>query len=258
MAKSKIITVHSAKGGVGKTTTSLSISHILARLGFNVLLVDVDPHTACTNHLSNVISDSYRNSTIRQLILNKLDFDDIATKPYKNVDFIPSQLRLQNIESELASENNPIFFFYEQINNLSYDFIVIDTPGNVGFMTRSAMLSSDYIIIPSQLEAWPIEALEISFETITRIKQTQKYIDRSIEKILILPTFFEERRQLSSAFHQSLKSVYSDYLSNNVIHRAVSISKTYSTPGAVLEEGTRSYLEYLNVVKEIIEENLHG
>ena len=256
----KIITVHSAKGGVGKTTTALSISSLLAELGDRVLLIDLDPQAAATKHLTKDDPNSDWDKTIRQVLLGELDIRDAILTPYENFDFIPSQLRLINIEKELADENNPLFILSDLLESVEddYDFIIFDTPPFQGLTTRSAMVSSDYILIPVLMEAWPIESLDLSWECLDKIKKAQKYINHEIKKVLILPTFYEERRQLSQAFHYALRQGYTDYLSDNTIHRSVEVGKTYSTPKGRLTEDMRAYQEYLAVINELLQEGGNG
>jgi hypothetical protein len=125
----KIITVHSAKGGVGKTTSALSISSLLAELDDRVLLIDLDPQAAATSHLSKDDPNYDWDKTIRQVLLGDVDIRDAILHPFENFDFIPSQLRLQNIEKELADENNPLFILSDLLESIEdeYDFIIFDT-----------------------------------------------------------------------------------------------------------------------------------
>lgn len=248
------ITVHSAKGGVGKTTSALSISGLLAELGSRVLLIDLDPQAAATKHLTKDDSEFDWDKTIRQVLLGELNIRDVILTPYENLDFIPSQLRLININYELVDENNPLFVLSDMVEPIEdeYDFIIFDTQPNTGLMTRSAMVASDKILLPAMLEMWPVESLQISFEVLDKIEKAQKYLNHNIDKILIVPTMFEERRELSAAFNYALRQGYTSYVSETVIHRSVEIGKTYSNPKARLKEGMRAYQEYLDVINELL------
>ena len=246
------ITVTSAKGGVGKTTTAISIATSLKEYGDKVLLIDTDPQSAATKHFPGGDYDWER--TIRQVMLGEANLTDVIYSPIPDISFVASQLRLQNIEKELADENNPLFILHDALQTISseYDYCIIDTAPNQGLMTRSALTVSDYVVLPTQLEAWPIEALDISFEEIEKAKQSQKYIGREIKKVLVLPTFYEERRQISTAFHFALRQGYTEILSETVIHRSVDVSKTYSTPLDQLDADSRAYDEYMNFTRELL------
>jgi chromosome partitioning protein len=249
------IVVHSAKGGVGKSVSSLSIASILASLGDRVLLIDTDPQFASTKHFAFEAPGYDWDKTIRQVLLREVKLEDVLVSPFENLHIAPAQLKLQFAESELANEPNPVFLIHEMLEEVEdrFDYCVIDTQPNVGVLTQMALTAADRVLLPTLTEAWPIEALEISFQNLEKISLAQKYLGKKIKKTLILPTFYEERRQLSAAFHFSLKQGYTDYLSENVIHRSAEIAKTYSTPMARLDEGSRPYEEYLAVINELLQ-----
>ena len=252
----KTITLASAKGGVGKSASAISISYILNELGYKVLLVDADPQNAITRHFVNGYS-SIEKKTIRQVLLTEVNLADCLISAYDRVDFIPSQLRLLNIEKELADENNPLFILHDILQEVDseYDYCVIDTPPWMGMVTKSALISSDIIIIPTILEKWPVEAIEIIFENIEKAIHTQKYLEKKIQSVYLLPTFYEERIVVLQAYLQALKEDYPEYITKTSIHKAADIGRTYSIEGAALEKKSRAYQEYLSLVNEIIRRN---
>jgi chromosome partitioning protein len=251
----KVICVHSAKGGVGKTTTALSIASILAEQEAKTIMLDLDPQAAATRHLAVDTSPEYDwDNTIHQVLLEERRLEDTLIHPWPNLAFCPSQLRLQNIERDLADETNPIFVIHDILDSIrqDFDFCIIDTAPNIGLLTKAALSASHQVIIPCLTEKWPIESLEISMETIEKISSAQKYLTTKIETIRILPTFFEERRQLTEAFYYALKQSYSKYLTETVIHRSVDIGKTYGQPLGRLEHSMRAKEEYMHLVDEIL------
>jgi len=251
----KVICIHSAKGGVGKTTTALSIASILAEQDANTLMLDLDPQAAATKHLATETSTEYDwDKTIRQVLIGEVPFEETLIHPWPNLSFCPSQLRLQNIEKDLADETNPVFVIHDLLDTIrkDFDYCVIDTAPNTGLLTKAALAASHQIIIPCLTEKWPIESLEISIEAIDKISSAQKYLSTKIESVRILPTFFEERRQLTEAFYFALKQGYSKYLSETVIHRSVDIGKTYGQALGRLEHSMRAKDEYMHLIDEIL------
>jgi len=250
----KVICVHSAKGGVGKTTTALSIASIFAEQDYRTLMLDLDPQAAATRHLAVETSTEYDwDKTIHQVLLGELPLDNTLIHPWPNLSFCPSQLRLQNIERDLADETNPVFVIHDLLDTIrnDFDFCVIDTAPNSGLLTKAALAASHEVIIPCLTEKWPIESLEISMEMIEKIKTAQKYLATKIEGVRILPTFFEERRQLTEAFYYALKQGYANYLTQTVIHRSADIGKTYGQALGRLEHSMRAKEEYMQLVDEI-------
>lgn len=252
--KARIITTCNSKGGVGKTAGAISISNILADEGFKVLLIDLDPQFNASKHLTYDDPNYDWDKTIRQVLLGEINIRDAILSPYENFDFIPSQLRLENIEVELVEENTPLYKLSDVIEEVlyEYDFIIFDTHPDTKLMTKSAMVCSSHIIIFSILESWPLESIQLTWEAIEKIKQAQRYIDHKIEKVMITPTFYEERRELTEAFNFALRQGYKSYVSEAVIHRSVDIGKTYSSPKGRLKENTRANKEYEQVIYELL------
>ncbi len=119
-------------------------------------------------------------------------------------------------------------------------------------VTKSALISSDIVIVPTILEKWPVEAIEIIIENIEKAIHTQKYLDKKIQNVYLLPTFYEERIVVLQAYLQALKEDYPEYITKTAIHKAADIGRTYSIEGAALEKKSRAYREYLSLVNEII------
>ena len=251
----KVLTITSAKGGVGKSTTALSIASLLAEYGSKVLVIDLDPQAAATSHLVSADDYGYDNDkTIRQVLLGEAELTEALVHPWPNLSFCPSQLRLQNIEKELADATNPIFIIHDLLDQVrgDFDFCVLDTQPNTGLLTKAALAASHHVVIPCLVEAWPIISLEISFECIEKVKEAQKYLSTKIESVHVVPTFYEDRRQLTEAFHFALRQGYSQYLTETIVHRATEIGKTYATPKARLEGSMRAKQEYSQLIDEVL------
>ena len=144
-----------AKGGVAESTTALSVTYLLGRQGKRVLLIDADPQNAITRHF--IEGESHR--PLRDLMLSQATVSEVTVPAYPGVDLIPSELRLQMIEKELADENNPLFILQDLLLPLDYDLCVIDTPPWMGMMTKSALIAADSVIVPTTLEKSAVEAI---------------------------------------------------------------------------------------------------
>jgi chromosome partitioning protein len=252
----KVITVTSVKGGCGKTSSSLALAQVLSQTGSKVLVVDLDPQASSTAHMV-VAEDSEYNydRTIREVLLGEIRLEDILVHPWENVAFAPADLRLQNIEKELADENNPIFILNDILEEVAedYNYTIIDTSPNTGLMTRSALTTADYVLVPVLLEGWPVLALDLIFQMIEGVRKSQKYIGKNIKRILIAPNFYVDNLVVTRSFHYALRQGYTDYLSETVIHRTTEISQVFAQPQAMLKEDSRPYQEYMNLVNELLE-----
>ena len=245
------ITINSAKGGVGKSTAAISIATILSSRGNKVILIDLDPQSCATKHLA---PDYDWEKTIRHVLLGKQSLSDVIIQVNSHFSLAPSQLTLQSIEQEIE-DYNPLYLLHDALESVAddYDYCIIDTaPDSNSLLTRSAFVSSDYVIIPAICEAWPVEAIEITVDSINKAKKAQKYLNKKMKKYLILPSLWDDRRVVIRGFHYALKQEYSDFLSENVIHRSAHVQRLYSTPGQQLQKGDKAFTEYSAVIDELL------
>ena len=130
-----ITSVVSAKGGVAKSTTALSLSYFLGQQGKEVLLIDADPQNAITRHF--IEGNSHK--TVKDLLLGDSSVYESIQPSFPNVSLVASELRLQTIEKELADENNPLFILHDLLIEEDFDHCIIDTPS--GAHTSAAFYS---------------------------------------------------------------------------------------------------------------------
>ena len=145
----KIITIANQKGGCGKTTTAINLA---ASLGFNgkkTLLIDLDPQAHATLGLNIEDSNSLYN-VISRLTPKKLRIKDIIKRVDKNFDIVPSNVLVGTLEQELADEIGRELKLTEIIDTIKalYDYILIDCPPSLGFLTVNSIRASDAVIIP--------------------------------------------------------------------------------------------------------------
>lgn len=251
----KIITVASVKGGAGKSTTALSLATVLSR-DSKILILDLDPQGSSSAHLIEETDSEYSfDNTIREVLLGEKELNDILIHPWVNVSFAPADLRLSSIDQDLSQENNAIFLLNDILENVKddYDYVVIDTSPNTGLATRMALTAADFVVIPVQLEGWPVLALDLVFNLIEGAKKSQKYIGKTMDKVLVCPNFYVENLVVTKSFHYALRQGYTSYLSETVIHKATLISQVYSQKRAQLKEDSKPFQEYLNLLNELLE-----
>ena len=155
---SKIISVSNQKGGVGKTTTALSLSAALGVLEKKVLLIDMDPQSNATSGLG--IDANEAN-------LSSYDLINGNSKPSKliiqtsspNLDIIPAKIDLVGLEIEIISKSEREYLLKNALKSIKekYDFIIIDCPPSLGLITLNALTCSNSVIIPIQCEYFALE-----------------------------------------------------------------------------------------------------
>ena len=205
----KIVSVANQKGGVGKTTTAVNLSTILAKKGKKVLLMDADPQGNATSGLG---IDKDVNFSIYDVLVNDVEIENtlIQTK-VKNLDVCPSNINLAGAEVELVSMMSREHRLKEKTNSQkdNYDYIIIDCPPSLGLITLNAFTASDSVLIPVQCEYYALEGLGQLINTINLVKKHLNK-DLSIEGALL--TMFDIRTNLSN---QVVKEV-NKYFENKV------------------------------------------
>ena len=155
----KIISVANQKGGVGKTTTTVNLSTILAKKGKKVLLIDTDPQGNATSGLG--VSKDVELS-VYDILIGDTEFDEtLQETAIKNLKVCPSNISLAGAEVQLVSMMSREQRLKTKLDKIKdqYDYILIDCPPSLGLVTLNAFTASDSVLIPVQCEYFALEGL---------------------------------------------------------------------------------------------------
>jgi len=166
----KIIAVYHNKGGVGKTTTIVNLAAALAKKGKRILIVDLDSQANTTYAVGlakflNEEEDTLKGNNIRQLInFPKYLIKDIVRKTSFTeftIDAIPAHIELMAVESELLGVVAVRKRLYDKLQAVKdeYDVVLIDTPPSLGLYAKIALVTAQYLIIPSDLKPFANQGL---------------------------------------------------------------------------------------------------
>lgn len=250
----KVVSVANQKGGVGKTTTSVNLSTILAKKGKKVLLIDADPQGNATSGLG---IDKDVNFSIYDVLVNDVEIENtlIQTK-VKNLDICPSNINLAGAEVELVSMMSREHRLKEKTNSQkdNYDYIIIDCPPSLGLITLNAFTASDSVLIPVQCEYYALEGLGQLINTINLVKKHLNK-DLSIEGALL--TMFDIRTNLSNQVVKEVNKYFENKVYKTVIPRNVKLSEapSYGMPISVYDPKSKGAKSYDKFVKEFIKKN---
>ncbi len=255
---SKIISVSNQKGGVGKTTTALSLSAALGVLEKNVLLIDLDPQANASSGLG--IDSNEINLSSYDLIIGKSDPKNLIIKSGSpNLDIVPAKIDLVGLEIEIVNESNREYLLKNSLDKIknNYDFVIIDCPPSLGLITLNALTCSNSVIIPIQCEYFALEGLGKLLNT---IKGVQKVHNSTLSLEGILLTMFDSRLRLSNQVKDDVKKHFGDVVFNTIIPRNVSLGEAPSYGESILvynatSKGSKSYLKF---AQEIINLNSDG
>ena len=169
MSKLIVIAVANQKGGEGKTTTSINLSHGLALQGKKTLLVDMDPQ----GNSSGIFVDTDADSATASIFSSEKHQKDIVRRTkYERLSILPSNISLAEVELGNLNVEAP-YLLRDALGEVSgdYDAVVIDCPPSLSIFTVNALVASGHVVIPLQAEKFSIDGIKGLQGTIESIKR---------------------------------------------------------------------------------------
>lgn len=212
-------TVANQKGGVGKTTTVITLAGLLAQSGKRVLLVDTDPHASLTSYL-DYDPDSAEHSLYelfqsRSMRTPEHVHQAIIQTPHENLSLIPANMALATLDKTLGQTEGMGLILKNILSQVKdeYDYAIIDCPPVLGVMMVNALAASQRVLIPVQTEFLALKGLE-------RMIKTFQIMQRSCPNPIvytIVPTMFDKRTRASLTALKELQENYREHVWNAVI-----------------------------------------
>lgn len=250
----RVISIANQKGGVGKTTTSINISTILAKKGKRVLLIDADPQGNAT---SGIGIEKKTEKSIYDVIIEETKIEEVVLETQvKNLKICPSNINLAGAEVELVSMMSREYRLKERIEEEkeNYDYIIIDCPPSLGLITLNAFTASDSVLIPVQCEYYALEGLEQLMNTVNLVK---KHLNKELELEGAVLTMYDARTNLSNQVVKEVKNYFEDKVYKTVIPRNVRLSEapSFGMPISLYDPKSKGAKCYDKLVKEILKKN---
>ena len=247
----KIISVANQKGGVGKTTTTVNLSTILAKKGKKVLLIDTDPQGNATSGLG--VSKDVELS-VYDILIGDTEFDEtLEETAIKNLKVCPSNISLAGAEVQLVSMMSREQRLKTKLDKIKdqYDYILIDCPPSLGLVTLNAFTASDSVLIPVQCEYFALEGLGQLLNTVNLVK---KHLNKNLEIEGALLTMYDARTNLSNQVVKEVKKYFNDKVYKTVIPRNVRLSEapSYGMPITVYDPRSKGAKAYEKFAKELL------
>ena len=244
------LTVSNQKGGVGKTTTCVNLAAELGRLGYSVLVVDIDPQANCTSGLG--IPPSGLDVSLYDVLLGGATAEEaIVATPWKGVSLLPSTIDLAGAEVELASVISRETRLSRRLSGLSgYDVAIVDCPPSLGMLTINALAASDRLIIPIQCEYYALEGVGQLSRTISLVRESLNP-DLSVDGVLL--TMFDSRTRLANEVADEVRRQFGDIVFKTVIPRNVKLSEapSHASPICYYEPSSSGAQAYGELGKEV-------
>lgn len=207
------IAIAAQKGGVGKTTSTITIAAYLAKQGKKVLAIDIDAQ----RNLTMVLLDDYEALAEAQTIAVLLqdEIPDLAqvihASKVPNLHLIPSHSRLSEADvvlSQLMAREARLKMLLDKIKT-HYDVVLIDCPPNVNWIPINAFVAADYVLIPVSPNAFDLEGIRLTLNT---MRNVQKYHNSHLHLLGILMNLFDHRNSISHEIYALLKKQFGDKL----------------------------------------------
>lgn len=251
--KCKIISIANQKGGVGKTATTVNLAAALAKLNKRILVIDMDPQANVSRAFGLEIDKL--DKTISEAIKGIYDINDCLIKTYDNLFVIPSNLFLSGINFEDTIYNSkPELFLKQLINNIkeNFDFIFIDCPPSLAFLTLSCFATSNSIIIPVQCEFFTLQSIT---QILSLINKVQNNFNPNLRIEGFLLTMYDAKTNLSNEVSVQIRSLFKENTYFTFIPRNISIAEGLAKGIPVIKYKPKSAgsLAYISLAKEFLE-----
>ncbi len=210
----RVWSIANQKGGVGKTSSVVSLAGLLAQAGKKVLLLDLDPQGSLTSYF-RMDPDNIQHS-LYDLFMHKGQVPDhlpgmlLQETPHESVKFMPSSTALATLERSVASQEGMGLVISRALAKLwdDFDYAIIDTPPQLGVLLINALAACQQIILPVQTEFMAIKGLERMVNTLSMVMRSRK----QQLPYLIVPTMYDRRTSASQQALNMLRKQYPDHL----------------------------------------------
>ncbi len=254
--RAKVLPIANQKGGVGKTTTALTLGAALGHLGKKVLIMDLDPHISASVHLQyypeRLELTAYDIFKAEPEALPELWNRAICWREGQVFDFIPASIRLSELEIDLSDrhQKGEILTGCLDVVRESYEYILLDAPPNVGIIMINALMAADTLIIPIQTEFLALNGMRLLFDT---IRTLNRVLDKPIS-YRVLATMFDQRANACRRVLSLLRKKMGNRMFENVIHVDTKFREACAHGMVIydLAPQSRGAKEYLRLAQELV------
>ncbi len=251
--RTRVIAVANQKGGVGKSTTAVSLGAALAELGQRVLVVDLDPQGNASTGLG--IRHDARSVTVYEVLSDDAPITEaIVQSPVPNLFGIPSTIDLAGAEIELVSQFSrelKLRKAFEPLRDEGFDFVFLDCPPSLGLLTVNALAAAEELLVPIQCEYYALEGLG---QLIKNVRLVQQNVNPALRLTGIVMTMFDPRTKLSEQVVEEVRRYFGDRVYDTIIPRTVRLSEApgFGQPITVYDPRSRGAKRYRELAKEVL------
>jgi chromosome partitioning protein len=250
--RARIIAIANQKGGVGKSTTAVSLGAALADIGYRVLVADLDPQGNASTGMG--IRHDAREVSVYDVVVSEADImRAIVPTPVERLHAVPATIDLAGAEIELVSQfsrESRLKKAIEPVSEGVYDFILLDCPPSLGLLTINALTAAEELIVPIQCEYYALEGLG---QLLRNVSLVQQNINAGLRLSGIVMTMFDARTKLSEQVVQEVQKYFGDLVYGVIIPRTVRLSEApgFGQPITVYDAKSKGAEAYRELAREV-------
>jgi chromosome partitioning protein len=251
----RVIAIANQKGGVGKSTTAVSLGAALAEAGRRVLVLDLDPQGNASTGMG--IRHDAREVSVYDVVVGEASVADaVVQTPVPNLWAVPSTIDLAGAEIELVSQFSRELRLRKALEPLreatTYDYVLLDCPPSLGLLTINALAAALELIVPIQCEYYALEGLGQLLRNVTLVQQN---INPNLQLTGIVMTMFDPRTKLSEQVVAEVRRYFGDRVYDVIIPRTVRLSEApgFGQPITVYDPKSKGAQSYRRLAEEVDE-----
>jgi chromosome partitioning protein len=246
----RVIAFANQKGGVGKTTTTITVGASLAELGYRVLIIDLDPQGNASTGLG--VNSRDLDATIYDVLLRDEKLENCVEPTFiKNLFVAPSNLDLAGADIELVSEMGREQRLKKAIETIidQYDYILLDCPPSLGLLTVNGLTAATEVFVPIQCEYFALEGLGQLLRSVDRVSQ----VLNPILEVTHIACVMYTHTTLSDDVVREVREHFGDKVCKAVVPRSVRVAEapSHGKPITVFDPTSAAAKAYREIAKEI-------
>jgi chromosome partitioning protein len=252
--RTRRVAVANQKGGVGKTTTAISLGASLAAYEHRTLLVDVDPQSNCSSGVGQ--RPRAGEPTSYELLLGSATVAE-AERPteFPHLAVVPATPELAGAEVELVGMVGREFRLRDALAAdavAAYEFVLIDCPPSLGLLTLNALAAADGLLVPIQCEYFAMEGVSNLMSTIDEVR---RFLNPNLVIDGILLTMYDERTNLAQQVADEVRGVFGSLVFEAVVPRNVRLAEapSFGRPIHAYDLRSRGSQAYLELGREYLQ-----